>query len=387
MNRERSWSRVDGIDLLRGLSILFVMMNHVHLRLRMNKVPYADALPNQLVHLLAWNGQRGVQIFFAVSGFLITSTTIRRWGTLSNVNLREFYLLRFARIAPLLLLLLAVLSTLHLLHVNDFVISAQRAGLGQALLAALTFRINVLEATRGYLPGNWDILWSLSVEEMFYLFFPLLCRFFGRGKFLLAILAIFVLLGPPGRTTFTAGNAVWQEYSYLGRMDAIALGCLTAILLAHRKIRRRTIAASVAAGAVLLVASLGFSIQLRQLGIGDGLEMTLLAIGACLIMIAAAETGWESPGFLAPLRWLGQRSYEVYLTHMFVVFGALHVFLAFGTPIAGVPLFFIGVIVAAGLLGELVARFYSEPLNRKLRERWGDGPRKLGSVMEAAVQT
>src|SRR5262249_11823672 len=158
---------------------------------------------------------RGVQIFFVVSGFLITSTTIRRWDPLSGAGVRGFYQMRLARIAPLLLTLLVVLSALHLAHLRHFVVSEKTGGLGRALLAALTFHVNVLEARRGYLPGNWDILWSLSVEEMFYLFFPLATWLLGRGKRLIALLLVFVVLGPIGRT-FTHGNEVWHEYSYLG---------------------------------------------------------------------------------------------------------------------------------------------------------------------------
>jgi peptidoglycan/LPS O-acetylase OafA/YrhL len=156
----KSWKRLDGVDLIRGLAILFVLMNHVNMQLLFAHVPYTKGLPAQLVSSLVWNGQYGVQMFFAVSGFLITATSIRRWGTLSTLRPRDFYLLRFARIVPLLLLLLVILSTLHLAHIDHFVISKKVASLGTALLAALTFRINVLEATRGYLPGNWDILWS-----------------------------------------------------------------------------------------------------------------------------------------------------------------------------------------------------------------------------------
>src|SRR5580704_15857606 len=115
-----NWPRLDGVDLLRGLAIFFVLMNHVNMRLLGAKVPYTKGLPPQLVSSLVWNGQFGVQIFFAVSGFLITSTTLRRWGSISRVNVREFYQLRFARIAPLLLLLLAVLSGLHLAHMQRF---------------------------------------------------------------------------------------------------------------------------------------------------------------------------------------------------------------------------------------------------------------------------
>ncbi len=166
--RDRSWVRLDGVDILRGLAIFFVLMNHVNMRLFIAHVPYTRGTPDQLAASLVWNGQYGVQMFFAVSGFLITSTTLRRWGALSGIGVRDFYLLRFARIAPLLLLLLAMLSALHAAGLRDFVVSAKTGGLGRALLAALTFHVNLLEAQRGYLPGSWDVLWSLSVEEMFY---------------------------------------------------------------------------------------------------------------------------------------------------------------------------------------------------------------------------
>src|ERR1700734_4471575 len=195
-NPARSWIRLDGVDLLRGLAIFFVLMNHVNMRLLGAHVPYTRGLPAQLVSSLVWNGQYGVQIFFVVSGFLITSTTLRRWGSIAEVNVGDFYRLRFARIAPLLLLLLLVLSVLDLAHVTGFVVSATTGGLGRALLAALTFHINLLEARRGYLPPGWDILWSLSVEEMFYLFFPLLCRTFRRVRLLSILLVVFVVLGP-----------------------------------------------------------------------------------------------------------------------------------------------------------------------------------------------
>jgi peptidoglycan/LPS O-acetylase OafA/YrhL len=140
------------VDLLRGLAIFFVLMNHVNMRLRMAKVPYTHGLPDQLVSSLVWNGQQGVQIFFAVSGFLITTTALRRWG--SGIDILAFYRLRFARIAPLLLLLLVILSALDLAQVKNFVINPKVATLPRALAAALTFNVNVLEARQGYLPAN-----------------------------------------------------------------------------------------------------------------------------------------------------------------------------------------------------------------------------------------
>ena len=379
------WTRLDGVDLLRGLAIFFVLMNHVNMRLLSAKVPYTQGLPPQLVSSLVWNGQFGVQIFFAVSGFLITSTTLRRWGSVSRVNVREFYQLRFARIAPLLLGLLVILSILHLAHIKDFVVSQKVGGLGRALLAAFTFHINLLEARRGYLPASWDIMWSLSVEEMFYLFFPLACLIFRRGRFLLIPLLIFVALGPFARSRAFNPNPVWREYSYLGGMDAIALGCLTALFVARRHLSRKILWALGILGTTLLVFSLGFSIRAYTWGLGrNGLNMTILAIGACLVIAAVAQTQWQTPRILTPLLQIGRRSYEVYLTHIFVVLGLFSLFVAANKPMKAVPVLFVIVILIAGLLGELVARVYSEPINRWLRARWGDGRRSLGSVIESA---
>ncbi len=389
VNPARSWTRLDGVDLLRSLAIFFVLMNHVNMRLMSAKVPYTAGLPRELVSSLIWNAQYGVQIFFAVSGFLITSTALRRWGTLSRVSLCDFYVLRFARIAPLLLSLLAVLSILHVANIHDFVIPATRASLGRALLAALAFHVNVLEARHGYLPGNWDILWSLSVEEVFYLFFPLACVLLRRTKWLVAFLLAFVALGPFARTVWLHGNPVWQEYSYLGGMDAIALGCLTAIFVARgRRFARPALLAIGGAGVGFLAFVLAHPFWVRFMAYPrNGLDMTIIALGTCMVIITAAQTQWRSPRVLAPFLLLGRRSYEIYLTHMFVVFALLHIFLAADKPMIGVPVFFLGVIFLGALLGELVARFYSEPMNRWLRKRLGDGPEKLGSLVDAPKES
>jgi peptidoglycan/LPS O-acetylase OafA/YrhL len=366
--------RLQAVDLLRGLAIFFVLMNHVNMRLRLAKIPYAQGLPPQLVSFFIWNGQLGVQIFFAISGFLITSTALRRWGTLQQVSIPGFYRLRFARIAPLLLALLAILSALHFAHVKNFIVGEKTGGLGRALLAALTFHINWLEATRGYLPANWDILWSLSVEEMFYLFFPLVCRF---RKLFFALLLTFVALGPFGRTVLAHGNGTWEEYSYLGGMEGIALGCLTALLVARTGFSAFTLRALAATGLMLLAFILAFIRQpyLRKLS-DTGLDMTILGLGTCMVIVAAAQTEWQSPSFLSPLLKLGQNSYEIYLTHMFVVFAFFELFLAAGKPMPAVPFMFAAVVLVAAFLGAAVAKYYSEPMNRKLRR---------GSKQHAAV--
>jgi len=377
--------RLDGIDLLRGLAIFFVLMNHINIRLLGADVPYREFLPAQLVHFLVWNGQLGVQMFFAVSGFLITSITLRRWGSLPQVSLRGFYRLRFARIAPLLLLLLAILSGLHLAGIPHFVVPAEMGGLGRALLAALTFHVNVLEAHRGYLPGNWDILWSLSVEEVFYLFFPVVCRVLGRSKLFFAILFSLVALGPFARTVFAHGNEIWEEYSYLGGIEGIALGCLTALIVSQIRLSRTALWVLGAGGAAIVTISLVFSWQAYVGWPGrTGLNMTILGVGTCMFIAATAQTGWRSPRWLAPLLRIGQYSYEVYLTHMFVVFGFFALFLRAGKPMHLVPVLFVATILVSGLLGAAVAGLYSEPMNRFLRRGRGSDPQREARARQDA---
>ena len=370
------WKRLDGIDLLRGLSIFFVLMNHINIRLLGADVQYTEALPQQLVHILVWNAQLGVQMFFVISGFLITSISIRRWGSLPQVSLRGFYLYRFSRIAPLLFLLLAVLCTLHFADVHHYVVTAETGGLGRALLAALTFHTNELEIHRGYLPGNWDILWSLSIEEMFYFFFPLAClllgskKVFGRSIVFPALLFVFVVLGPFGRTLFAHGNEIAEDYSYLGGMEGICLGCLTALIMSRRTFSRRATLSLAIAATVIVSASLIFSWQAYRGWPGKtGLNFTVLGVGTSMFIAATTQTKWRSPRVLAPLVRLGRYSYEIYLTHMFVVFSCFDVFLRAGRPMGGVPVLFAFAILLAGLLGAGVAKLYSEPANRFLRNK------------------
>src|SRR5947209_17452748 len=127
-------SRIDRIDILRGLSILAVIFHHINLRIRIELTPLGQHLPNSVANDLGWNGYNGVIIFFAISGFLITTTCLRRSQTLDRVHPRQFYRMRFARIGPMLVALLALLSLLHLLHVPMYTINPQRASLPRALV-------------------------------------------------------------------------------------------------------------------------------------------------------------------------------------------------------------------------------------------------------------
>jgi peptidoglycan/LPS O-acetylase OafA/YrhL len=378
--------RVRGIDVLRGLCIIAVILNHINLRIRLNQSSFGKSIGEYANNALVWNGHYGVRVFFVISGFLITSWSLRRWSDLRHVNLRQFYAMRFARIVPCLLGLLAILAVLDRFNVPRFTIDTEHTTLAHALFAALTFHTNWLEARTGYLPAAWDILWSLSVEEVFYLFFPILCAVFRKPALLCAVLLSFVVVGPFARMHT---HGLWNDYAYSCCMDGIAIGCLAALVCARFPFGRKTNLAFRIVGASLAILITIFTHIAYLIGFAKiGTDETVLEIGIALLLIAfqqnferksasmretserkrepllAVMAGWPS----GALRWFGRNSYEVYLTHMFVVWPMVGLFHLSHRSINAAPLWFIATIVAAGVIGQIVARFYSEPLNAKLRK-------------------
>lgn len=362
------------IDLVRGVSIVLVVLLHVQIRIPLQKTWLFQAAPSELWHLLCRNGNAGVRMFFVVSGFLITSNSLRRWGSLHRLDVRRFYRLRFARIAPTLVVLLAVLSLLHLGGVSGYVIDPQRWSLGRALLAASTFHLNWLEASRNaYLPASWDVLWSLSVEEVFYLLFPLgalLYRWRTAGH---ALLLGLVVVGAWVRWTLV-DEPMWQSKGYLPCADALALGCFTAIISHGKPFPPRTVQALLWGGATLTLAVLTYAHlpQLRYLADRD-VHLTALAIGTAALMVAGVRVtlGAKAATCLRPLMACGRLSYEIYLTHAFVVLGAVAWFRARGEPPAAVYPLVAATLTLSWALGAAVERWLSAPANRWLRGELG----------------
>jgi len=365
--------RSQTIDLLRGLSVCFVILLHINIRIPFKTSPIGAAWPKWAISDLFRNGHNGVVIFFVISGFLITSMSLRRWGGLEGMRPAAFYRMRFARIAPLLAAVLAALSVLHLCNVSGFVIDAKTASLPRALFAAATFHLNWLEAQRGYLPGNWDVLWSLSVEETFYLAFPLACWLRKRWLWALLIAAL-IVSGPFARAMWTQ-NDLWQDKSYLACMDAIALGCLAAWLANRRPLARAWRWALGLLGGAMIGVMLFFKIAIgaMHLYLDHTYDCTtsFLAVGAAMLLWAQAASptiGWRWLRLLSlPLRVVGRSSYEIYLTHMFVVTALFNLYQRWGSPIAQAPQWFAAMLMLAIALGVVVDRWFSAPLNRLLR--------------------
>jgi len=368
-----SSSRLAGVDVLRGLCVLLVVLHHINLRFVLNHLPVQHAVPALMEQVLFWSGYYAVVAFFVISGFLITGLSLRRWGSLAAVRIGSFYRMRFARIAPCLLLLLIALSTLHLIGVPDFTIRPERASLGRALVAALTFHVNWLEGHHGYLPGGWDVLWSLSVEEAFYLLFPLAAVLLRNERMFLLALATLLIAGPVTRTLLGDADP-WREYAYLSCTDAIAFGCIAALASHRGLLGPRGSRIALLAGASISALTVVLCNEDAHTGIAAlGLDVTALELGIALMVVAfgngtgnaamARGTGW--------LRAIGRCSYEIYLFHMLIVLGLIAVVKQTHAARAALPAWYGAMLGASILLGYMIARGYSEPLNRRIRRGSG----------------
>jgi peptidoglycan/LPS O-acetylase OafA/YrhL len=363
--------RSAGIDLLRGICVLLVTLHHIHLRFKINRADVLALVPEPVGRVLFWSGYFAVITFFVISGFLITSLSLRRWTSLDRICLPEFYWLRFARIAPCLLSLVALLSVLHLAQVKGFVIPAGQVSLGRAVLAALTFHVNWLEGHHGYLPGAWDVLWSLSVEEVFYLLFPVMCISLRRIRWLLVPLFAFIIIGPFNRVAL-ADRDPWNDYAYLSCMDGIAFGCLAALLTARVRLRvaasRSIMSLGIALVSLIVVfRRLEWGLWLHQVGLG----VSLLELGVALMLVALAQgVGREllAKG-TGSIRRVGRSSYEIYLAHMPVILALMPFIMASKPDASSILWWYAALLLSSIVVGCLVNELYSEPLNRVLRSR------------------
>jgi peptidoglycan/LPS O-acetylase OafA/YrhL len=359
------------IDLLRGVAILVVLLLHFSLTYRLSQSPIAGWLTPRFVRALIINGNYGVTMFFAISGFLITSNTLRRDGDLGRVDLRRFYLYRFARIMPGIALALGVITLFGLFGLPSFLDTIKGQPLPASfsilsIFSVLTFWHNVLMETVGYFNYCINIYWSLSVEEVFYLLFPLAALALRRTRYFVALCVAVVAAGPVYRSMH-ADNELYFMYGYLACFDAIALGCLTALLKRKVSLTKRacSLATWVAVPGLACVYLIGF----------DGHEaagFTLVALATSVLLLANGSDAQESRPvrLLGPLRWMGRHSYELYLFHI-VVLACMRDLVPRDTLANGAkPLWLLVFIALSCVAAAVVSRYFSEPANRALRQRF-----------------
>jgi len=319
-----TWRRAD-IQGLRAIAVLSVIAYHAGL-----PIP---------------GGFTGVDIFFVISGFVITEMLLRERKTRNRISLKNFYLRRFKRLMPALALMVTftvLVSSLLLSTQGPQQIAAQ-TGLGAMLFVA---NIVIAYTTGNYFdaPAESNPLlhtWSLSVEEQFYFIFPAtlvavwsisrLRSSKHAATITIALISLFsfglALMGSRGYG-YLLGNNAWliEFYSPFTRIWEFGVGALvalTGIAAANGRNSRRSFATPLAAtGTVLLLAGF-FTINSATPFPGP---WTLLPVMGTLCLIVAGKT----PNFVSqwistkPMVKIGDWSYSLYLWHWpFIVFAIL----------------------------------------------------------------
>lgn len=352
------------IDLIRGVSIILVLLHHFNIAYHLSDTTLAMAFGWDAVRAVARNGNYGVTMFFVISGYLITSNADRRWSGLGNIDARAFYGLRIARIVPCLLLLLV---SVNILALGGIAIFQNHTPLGKPVsfwminLASLTFWMNVLIAARGWINYPLGVLWSLSVEEVFYLSFPILCMALKRKSRLLAFWAVIIVVGPVYRFAHQSDEGGFL-YDYFACFDGIAIGCCTALL-----VKRVSISGFVGnALQGFTITAMTVLYLYRPIGQTNVLGVTAMALGTAVLLLGARYRP-SRPSLTAAIGWFGKLSYELYLFHL-IVLGAMRTLFP-PSIVAGDEklLLLIAYFVLSAAVSAGVARLYAEPLNRSIR--------------------
>lgn len=364
--------RNEKIDLLRGISILLVLLHHFNIPYKLHDTFLGvQIFGESLSPLITRNGNYGVTMFFVISGFLITQHTLQRSGSLAHIRLKDFYVRRIARIIPCLVLLVVMVTCLGSLGLKPFINQAPNGievSYGLTVLSAFSFWMNLLVIEYGWVNYALGVLWSLSVEEVFYLVFPLLCLGLGRGKGWMIFLLAVIAYAPYFRWLHFGEESGAYLYHYFSSFDGIAIGCLTALYAQHFKGALRH-SKLIVVFTALLMCALYLHAPIKEVstwGISAFAGLT-----AVLIFCFAQDPQTQAQSFGSrALVWIGQRSYEMYLFHL-IVLGLMKVvyFPKETLPIEKLmllPAYFIAVF----LLSWAIEKYYSTPLNVKIRKTW-----------------
>jgi len=360
------------IDILRGVSILLVLIHHFNIPYKLHDtVLGVHIFGESLSTLIARNGNYGVTMFFVISGFLITQHTLQRSGSLAQIQLKDFYVRRIARIMPCLVLLVAMVGFLGSLGLKPFINQAPNGievSYGLTVLSAFSFWMNLLIIEYGWVNYALGVLWSLSVEEVFYLAFPVLCLVLGRGKGFIVFLLAVIAYAPYFRALHFGEESGAYLYHYFSSFDGIAIGCLTAIYAQHFKGTIYNQKMIVAVTAVLMVI-LYFYAPIKEVSIWGISVFALLT--ALLIFCFTQDPKVKPVSYTArSLVWIGQRSYEMYLFHL-IILGLMKVVYFPKETLAAEKLMLLPVyFIAVFILSWAIEKYYSTPLNIKIRQAW-----------------
>ncbi|MGD8201652.1 acyltransferase family protein [Ornithinimicrobium sp. W1679] len=350
---------IPGLDGLRAIAIVSVLLFHF--------------LPTTLP-----GGYLGVDVFFVVSGFLITTLLLRDVARRGKLDLLNFWKRRARRLLPALVLVVITSVTAARMVGGDLLV-----GIGRQALGALTFTTNWLEIGAGasYFHSTSPILfinfWSLAVEEQFYLFWPLVLAV-GLALTRTTRQRLY-LVGGAGLASTVAMAVMWSPSEDATRVyygtDTHLMGLMAGAALAvawadpkHRAglrsaVWRRWRWAAVLGALLVLGAQLRWMEEASALTFRGGFLLASLATVVLVAALLESDSLWRTTMELAPLRWIGERSYGIYLWHwpVLMIVGALFPY-AVGTTRGWIVLG--GALTLTLVLTELSLRLVERPVRQ-----------------------
>ncbi len=330
-------SRIPGLDFLRAISVLMVLIDHSGM--------------TWLGPIALFNGGIGVEIFFVLSGFLITWMLLNELDKHQDINLLAFYRRRAARLLPAFyayVLLGITYLTLRQLPVH-----------WEAVVAACLYVLNYYQGLTGAATHFLSHCWSLAVEEQFYLLWPfaLLALFRHRIRmvpFMCTVIVAVCLCRPVLMWVFDVPDA----YLYRAletRADHLAVGCVLAMLLRQqfwldlsaRLAQKKWLLPTIVA--LLLASSTLQQLVAYKYSLGYALEPLLIGCMIPLVILRSSENTWFAK--IANFRTMvtiGQISYGMYLVHPLLMYPIrMAVERATGISVLGVGVSIVAVIVFA----------------------------------------
>jgi peptidoglycan/LPS O-acetylase OafA/YrhL len=348
--------KIPSLDGLRAISIIIVVLSHCGLQ---HVVP----------------GRLGVTIFFFLSGFLITTLLMSEHAKTGSISIRHFYIRRVLRLLPPLIIMLSFAYTLTYLKLLPGAISLE------GFLAQLFYFANyymIFSPGGGAVPYGTGLLWSLAVEEHFYIVYPLL------------LLALLTFLKVPTHIATVLGILcacilAWRSYLIMQpgiiedrlafasdtRADSIVFGCLLALLrnpindTRENDVMQRHHWLLLAGGCALLLATL----LIRNWHFRETVRYTIQGIALAPIFYMSIRFAHLRPFRILntrPMILLGIWSYSIYLIHEIIVgLISLH------TPdVISLPWLLVPVVLAISIGFAHIIEAFVDPYFRKLRSRF-----------------
>jgi peptidoglycan/LPS O-acetylase OafA/YrhL len=332
--------RVDAYDGIRALACAAVLASHSGI---------------QALH----GGWFGVDIFFVLSGYLITGLLLKELSTTGTIELRRFWVRRAARLYPALILAVGL----------AVILPSQTTYKDGAI--ALVYLANI-SRWYGHNIHALGHTWSLALEEQFYVLWPLVVILAGsRSKVrraaifgtIASLVILFLMSSPFSVMTVASYNAP------IARMWELLTGCVLVASI-HRLPRshRFTRAMSVSASSLMVVAVIAAGLNAKL-----AILMLFIVIATALSIIAIQRGGWIArPLEIRPLPYLGRISYGIYLYHLPIVF-ALNT-TSLPLPVK-VTIFPIATVILAALSSTLIENPIRNRVSRIYAARTAEQPR------------